>query len=64
MLFDPLLITYGLIGCVVILIGWLVRLEIKIRRMVRGKNGASLEDSIVSAHDNLQKLNEFQKSFY
>ena len=61
MIFDPLFITYGLMGCVVILIGWLIRLEVKLHRMLKGKNGASLEDSIVSAHTNLEKLNEFQK---
>ncbi len=61
MIFDPLLITYGLIACVVVLIGWFIRLEVKLHRMLKGKNGASLEDSIVSAHENLERLNDFQK---
>lgn len=61
MLSDPLIITYGLILCVVILIGWFVRLEVKMHKLLRGKNAKSLEDSIVSAHENLEKLNEFQK---
>ena len=61
MLSNPLYITYGLIVSIVILIGWIVRIEIKMYRLLRGKNGKSLEDSIVSAHENLEKLNEFQK---
>ncbi|MCX6701611.1 MAG: DUF4446 family protein [Candidatus Zambryskibacteria bacterium] len=61
MLSDPLFVTYGLISCIVILIGWIVRIEIKMWKLLRGKNGKSLEDSIVSAHENLEKLNEFQK---
>lgn len=61
MLSDPLFITYGLISSIVILVGWIVRLEIKMWKLLRGKNAKSLEDSIVSAHDNLDKLNEFQK---
>ena len=61
MTIDPLFITYGLVGCIVILLGWSVRLEIKIHRLLRGKNAKSLEDTIVLAHDNLERLNEFQK---
>ena len=61
MLSNPLFITYGLILCIVILIGWIVRIEIKLWKLLRGKNAKSLEDSIVSAHENLDKLNEFQK---
>jgi hypothetical protein len=61
MLSDPLLITYGLVSCIIILLGWIVRLEIKMWKLLRGKDGKSLEDSIVSAHENLEKLNEFQR---
>ena len=61
MIFDPLLITYGLIGAVVILVLWIIRLELKIRRLLLGKNARSLEDSIIETHNNLEKLNNFQK---
>ncbi|KND47753.1 MAG: hypothetical protein AB201_02345 [Parcubacteria bacterium C7867-006] len=61
MIFDPLYITYGLIALVVILVGWNLRLEIKIKKLLIGKDAKSLEDSIVSAKDNLEKLNTFQK---
>ena len=61
MTFDPLLITYGTLACIVILTGWNVYISIKVRRLCGGKDGKSLEDSIVGVHQNLQKLNEFQK---
>ena len=61
MIFDPLILTYALLGCIVILVGWIIRLEIKIKKLLIGKNSRSLEDSIVSAGENLEKLNAFQK---
>lgn len=61
MIFDPVYITYGLLGLCVILIGWAVRLEVKIKKLLIGKNAQSLEDSIVGAKDNLEKLNLFQR---
>lgn len=61
MIFDPLIVSFCLAISIVILIGWIVRLEIKIRRLLLGKNARSLEDSIAEGHKNLEKLNEFQK---
>ena len=61
MIFDPIYITYGLVALTVILIGWIIRLEIKIKRLLMGKDAKSLEDSIVSAKDNIEVLNNFQK---
>ncbi len=61
MFLDPLFITYGLVVCIVILVGWIIRLEIRIKRLLVGKNSKSLEDSILAGHANLEKLNEFQK---
>lgn len=61
MILDPIYITYGLVAGLVILIGWIVRLEIKIKRLLMGKDAKTLEDSIVSAKQNLDKLNNFQK---
>jgi len=58
---NPIIITYALIALVIILVGWIIRLEIKVKRLLMGKDGKSLEDSIVSAKVNLEKLNDFQK---
>ena len=61
MIFDPLFATYGLIACVLILAIWVVIIQIKIHKLLAGKNGKSLEDAIVNAHENIERLNDFQK---
>jgi hypothetical protein len=61
MIFDPIYLTYGLVAIAIILIGWIIRLEVKIKRLLIGKDAKSLEDSIVNTKDNLEKLNLFQK---
>jgi hypothetical protein len=59
--FDPIYLEYAAIALFLILIGWIVRLEIKVRKLLYGKDAKSLEDSILSSIDNLKKLNDFQK---
>lgn len=61
MIFNPIYITYGLFALVVILIGWVIRLEVKIKKLLIGKDAKSLEDSIVNANANLEKMENFQK---
>ncbi len=61
MIFDPIYLTYGLVAIVVILVGWIIRLEVKIKKLLIGKNAKSLEDSIVNTKENLEKLNLFQR---
>ncbi len=61
MIIDPLIATYAGIGIIVVLIGWIIRLEIKIHRLLIGKNARSLEDSIVEAHTKLEELDTFKK---
>src|SRR5574343_1817324 len=58
---NPIFFVYALVALTIILIGWIVRLEMKIKRLLIGKDAKSLEDSIVSARANLDKLNNFQK---
>lgn len=58
---NPIFFVYALIALAILLIGWIVRLEIKIKRLLIGKDSKSLEDSIVSAGTNIDKLNNFQK---
>ena len=58
---DPMFSTYGLVACIILLVLWIIRLEIKVRRLLIGKNAKSLEDSIVETLKNLEKLNAFQK---
>ena len=59
MIINPIFLSGGLALCVVILIGWIIRLEVKIKKLLLGKNAKSLEDSIVSVGENIKKLNEF-----
>ena len=54
-------ILYALGALVIILIGWIVRLEIKIHKLLSGKDGKSLENSILQSIENLGRLNSFQK---
>ena len=58
---DPILLTYILIGIAVILIGWIIRLEIKIKRLLGTSNAHSLEDSIVHAKKDIEDLKSFKK---
>ena len=43
------------------LLALIVRMHLKLRRFIKGKDAKSLEESIISAHENLDKLNEFQR---
>jgi hypothetical protein len=53
---------YARSALVVLLVIWVVRLEVNMRRLLRGKNGASLEDVIHEAHEAIGDLQEFQRN--
>lgn len=61
MVLNTLFIIYIVGAFVVILIAWIIRLEIKMRKLLRGKNATSLEDTIAQAHTRLDLLTEFRK---
>ncbi len=61
MIFDQLTILYIAVSIIVILVGWIIRLEIRIKRLLVGKS-ENLEDSIIETNKNLSKLNEFEKN--
>jgi len=54
------IITYISLGCVLILIALVIRLEIKLKRLTRGKN-ISLEDAIYSIEKDLKEHGVFRK---
>lgn len=58
---DLNLLVYILIGICVILIGWIVRLEMRINRLLGGSGARSLEDSIVHAKKDIENLETFRK---
>lgn len=59
---DPTLLTYILGGIIVILVGLIIRLEIRINRLLIGKDSRSLEDSIVHAKKDIENLQLFKKN--
>lgn len=62
MMYDPLYAAYAGVGAIVLLLLWTIRIEVKMRRLLQGKNGKTLEDTIVDAHKKLENLSEFQKN--
>lgn len=58
MLINSNLLLYGLLGLVLILGFFFIRLEIRFRRLLGGKEARSLEQIIVEMAQALDKLNE------
>jgi hypothetical protein len=61
---DTSLIIYVLLGVIVVLlvaIVWIWMVQVKLNRFLKGKNAASLEDSIMSVYGELSELKQFTK---
>ncbi len=54
------IIIYSLIILAVILIAIIIRLEIRIKRLMRGKNGFSLEEAFNSMQGDISNLHKFE----
>lgn len=54
-------VIYALVALVIILLGYIIKLDRKLKKFLIGKDAKTLEDSIVSARENIEKLNTFQK---
>ena len=62
MFIDPLLIPYYAGGLlVIVLLIWIIRIEVKIHKLLSGKDAKSLEDSIGKTIKDLGDLQTFQK---
>ncbi len=61
LLSNQLYVIYALVGLILILLGYIVKLDRKLKKFLIGKDAKTLEDSILSAKDNIEKLNTFQK---
>lgn len=61
LLSNQLYVIYALVGLILILLGYIVKLDRKLKKFLIGKDAKTLEDSILSAKDNIDKLNTFQK---
>ena len=58
---GPLYVTYGFLVLGLFVIACIIRIEIKLKKFLSGKNAKSLEDTIVTVQENIGKLNEFQR---
>lgn len=58
---DPEILIYILLGILAILLIWIIRLEIKLRHVLRGKNAVNLGDSIVGLDKDIKEILGTQK---
>jgi len=61
MTLDPLLVSYIAGGISILLFVWIIRLEMKFKKLMSGKSGKSLEETIVSMKDEISELKTFEK---
>lgn len=57
MILDTTILIYILIGVIVVLAGLVIRLELKLKRLLAGKNGKSLESTILNISNGVTQLN-------
>jgi hypothetical protein len=50
-----------LIGVIVLLIGWIIRLEMRLSRIFRGKAGSDLEDVLRGVSEDVKQLHSFRR---
>ena len=58
MAIDINILVYILIGIIIILTILVIRLELKLKKLLRGKNGKSLEDAIINIANGVTQLND------
>lgn len=59
---DQDIFFFILAASILILIGWIIRLEMRLKRLLSGKDGKSLEDSIVSIKHGIEELRAARKN--
>jgi hypothetical protein len=59
---DKSIFLYVLLALAVILIAWIIRLELRVNRLLAGKNGRSLEDSILFIKNGVEELRLARKN--
>lgn len=55
------ILAYILVGILFVFLLWNIRLEVKLRRLLSGKNSKSLEDTIVHIREGHDELHSFRK---
>jgi hypothetical protein len=54
-------LLFVLLGIIVLLILWIIRLEVKMKRLLAGKDAKSLEDSFINLRKNTEDLLNFRR---
>jgi len=63
MTIDPIFVPITALGLIVLLlIIWIVILEHRLKKLASGKNGASLEDTVMANQRALEELSRFRKA--
>lgn len=63
MIITPTLIVAGIVGLFVIgLVVWIIILERRLKKLMSGKSGLSLEDTVVANQRALEELSKFRKA--
>ncbi len=57
---DTNIMIYALLGLVAILSIWMIRIEVRLSKMLRGKNAKSLEDTIKTFGEEIKDLEKFR----
>lgn len=58
---DIYIILYIAVGVIVILLGWVIRLEIKVRRMFGGQKAKDFEEVVHYIHNAIKSLDKSRK---
>lgn len=54
------IIAIGLFGIALVLIAWIIRLEFRIHRLTRGKQGGDIEDALLSIEGDMRAFAKFR----
>jgi hypothetical protein len=54
-------ILYIFIAIIIVLVIWIVRIELKLKTLLRGKNGVSLEGTFKEIQEDLKKMGVFKE---
>jgi hypothetical protein len=58
---DTTIMIYALLGLIVLLVIWIILLERRLKRLLMGKDGRSLEESILTMKKSLEDYERFKK---
>ena len=61
MIFDTSTMIYALLCLIAVLALWLIRMEQRIKNLLKGSSGKGLEDSILHLHKGQAELKTFQR---